>query len=207
MSRSRVRVTPGAFLPFGKEKLNRDWEKRVMAYKPYKINTGKNAGVHRRVPQEKSSFKLFGLRSGLSYRMLPALAYYIIVTIVYLTSIINEVKYFSFTGSDIILEVSKYLFIGIMLYSPAIFLSDFKYVEHLPFFKDKSFKSSCIGLILVFCFCYFMWNVDLFCMSDTYKESVTAYRAEQQKELEKKIEAESTEQASVIETTVSKEKK
>lgn len=172
-----------------------------MAYKPYKVNKGESPRFKNSTIQKSSSIKLFGFRTGYAHRMLPAIAYYLIVTFTLITSIVNEVRYYQFTESDIILDVSKYLFIGIMLYSPALFLSDFKYVDSLPFFKKKKLGSSVIGLILVFCFCYFMWNVDIFCMSQKYKDSVEAYSIERQQQIEKQLEGENTESATKLETT------
>ncbi|MCR5736458.1 MAG: hypothetical protein K6G64_02265 [Eubacterium sp.] len=155
-----------------------------MAYKPYKPNRGLNTKNKNHARIDDSPIKLFGFRSGLSYRMIPAMMYYLVVTAVFISSIVNELKHYSFTGADMVLFVSKYLFIGIALFSPAIFLSDFKYVEYLPLFKKKTVSSGLIGLLIVIIFSYFMWNVDLYCMSKEYKESVKAYQTEVQKDIE-----------------------
>ena len=131
--------------------------------------------------------------------------YYMLVTTIYVVSIVNEIKYFQFSGADVFLMVSKYLFIGIALYSPAIFLSDFKYVDSLPFFKQKKVSSSLIGLILVTAFCYFMWSIDIYCMSKTYQQSVKAYQTQVQKEMEQMTLEKETEPKTKSEEMISKE--
>ena len=174
-----------------------------MAYKPYKTQQRNDIYSQRYKSSdsyESGRVKLFGFRSGVAYKMVLALLYYGLMLMVYIPSIVNEIVHYHFTVVDVILDISKYLFIGIFLFSPAIFLSNFNYVEKIPFFRKKSFGSSLCGLILVFMFCYFMWNVDILCMSKTYKDSVEAYTKELRAEEEKKKEQEKETEASEGET-------
>ena len=158
----------------------------VMVYKPYRINQGMKNTVVRR---NDGSVKLFGFRSGISYKMVLAFLYYAIMLITFVTSIVNEITYFSFEEVDIILFISKYIFIGLAVFSPAIFLSDFKYVEGLPLFKKKQLSSSIIGMVIVIAFSYFMWSVDIYAMSKTYKKSRDAYEKRIQRELKEKYQS------------------
>lgn len=132
--------------------------------------------------------KIFGLRSGKSYKMIPALLYYFIVALILVASVYGELKHYKFESLDYILMFSKYIFFGILFLSPLIFLSNFKYRDKLPFFKKHTAGSSLIGLIIVWMFCYFMANVDIMCMSDTWVKSREAYSKQLQQEREKAIE-------------------
>ncbi len=149
-----------------------------MAYKPYRVQKQKvnNGNMGKKLSGEDGGrVRLFGFRSGVSWKMMIAIFYYGLMLLIYVPSIVNEIIHYEFTAADVVLTISKYLFIGIFLFSPAIFLSDFKYVDSLPFFKKRNFGSCLCGLILVFMFCYFMWNVDIMVMSSQYKESVIKY--------------------------------
>lgn len=154
-----------------------------MAYKPYKVGT--NTPRNKR-PKMKAAgnVKVFGFRSGSAWKMILALAYYITVSLIWFPSIYSEFTYLKFTGMDIILDIFKYAFIGIWLYAPLLFFSDFKYVDKLPMFKNKTFGQCLSGYILVFMFCYFMWNVDIMCMSDTYQQSYKEFSEQLQEEAE-----------------------
>lgn len=178
-----------------------------MAYKPYKVPKIEDEKKQKANPgnaSSRGSIKLFGFRSGASYKMILAILYYGLMLLIYVPSIINEIIHYDFTVTDVILDISKYLFIGIFLFSPVIFLSDFKYVDSLPFFKKKTFGSSLCGLIIVFMFCYFMWNVDIMCMSQKYNNSIKAYEAQITKEQDdkiKEIKSENTQEKTNFEQT------
>ena len=93
-----------------------------------------------------------------------------------------------------------------LFFSPLLFLSDFKYREKLPFFKKHTTSSSLIGLIIVWMFCYFMAQVNILCMSDTWVKSKNQYlkqlEQEQQEILKKQKNTEKqTEIESKSETT------
>lgn len=170
----------------------------MMAYKPYKVPTIEDEKKHRKAVSNgvERNIKLFGFRSGTSYKMVLAILYYGLMLLIYVPSIVNEIIHYDFTVTDVILDISKYIFIGILLFSPAIFLSDFKYVDSMPFFKKKTFGAGLCGLIIVFMFCYFMWNVDIMCMSKQYKESVKAYEKQITKEQNDKLKQLQNEQTS-----------
>lgn len=121
--------------------------------------------------------------------MVPAILYYVFAWLYIGMAVFGEVSFLKFTYTDIVLDIFKYIFFAIILFSPIIFLSDFKYVDSLPLFKKRQAGYSIIGLILVWIFCYFMMNVNIYCMSDMYKDSVRNYDAviqEEQKKLEDK---------------------
>jgi hypothetical protein len=155
-----------------------------MAYKPYRVQ--KKQDVYSKYNNETNShqkknslkedkIKLFGFRSGLSYKMIPAILYYAFMLFYIATGIYGEIKYYSFETMDVVLTVIKYIFFFILFFSPAIFLSDFKYRESLPFFKKRKTGATIIGLIIVWMFCYLMVNINIYCMSDTWKQSRDSY--------------------------------
>ena len=165
-----------------------------MAYKPYKVK--KKSDIYAKYDNKKkqinsanySGVKLFGFRSGLAYKMIPAMLYYAFMLFYIGTGIYGEIRYYKFEPVDIVLMVFKYIFFFVWFLSPAIFLSDFKYRDSLPFFKQRNVASSLIGLILVSMFCSFMTFVYKASMSDTYKKSVEEYvktLEEERKEKEK----------------------
>lgn len=129
--------------------------------------------------------KIFGFRSGKSYKMIPALLYYAFMAFFIGASVYGELRYYQFEPMDYVLMVYKYIFFAILFFSPLIFLSDFKYREKLPFFKKRTAGSSLIGIIIVWMFCYFMTQVNVLCMSDTWVKSRDAYTEQLKKEQEK----------------------
>ncbi|MFQ9515231.1 MAG: hypothetical protein ACLRZ9_05325 [Eubacterium sp.] len=152
-----------------------------MAYKPFRQN--RNQDIYAKYDRKRaagnqaneSRIKLFGFRSGLSYKMIPAMLYYAFALFYIGTGIYGEIKYLEFEPIDIVLLILKYIFWILIFFSPAIFLSDFKYRDSLPLFKKRETGSSLIGLILVWMFCYFMANVNIYCMSQTYKDSLAKH--------------------------------
>lgn len=140
--------------------------------------------------------KVFGFRSGKSYKMIPALLYYVFMAFFIGSSLYGELRYYEFETIDYVLMVYKYIFFTIIFFSPLIFLSDFKYRDKLPFFKKHTASSSAIGLIIVYMFCYFIAQVNIMCMSDTWVDSKNKYleqiKQEQEKELKEQMEKETT---------------
>ena len=154
----------------------------------------------------KDGIKVFGFRSGKSYKMIPALLYYAFMIFFIGASVYGEIRYYQFEAMDYVLMAYKYIFFAIMFFSPLLFLSDFKYREKLPFFKKHTTSSSLIGLIIVWMFCYFMAQVNILCMSDTWVKSKNQYlkqlEQEQQEVLKKQKNTEKqTEIESKSETT------
>lgn len=180
-----------------------------MAFKPYKVQKSQDIYAkydkkkqQRNVP-DRGSVKLFGFRSGLAYKMIPAILYYAFMLFYIGIGIYGEIKYYEFEPMDIVLMILKYIFFFVWFFSPAIFLSDFKYRDSLPFFKKRNAGSSLIGLIIVSMFCSFMTYVYKDCMSDTYKASVEAYAKvleDQQKENETTQIINSVETTTVVST-------
>lgn len=151
-----------------------------MAYKPFKINKGS----YEFAPEKKDSkyeikrMKLFGFRTGAAWKMIPALFYYALALLVIISSIMGEIREFDFNSLDVVLCGLKYIFIFIVAFSPAIFLSDFGYREKLPLFKTRTVAGSIIGLVVINALSIFLiWTYE-YCMSDGYKESVDAYYSE-----------------------------
>ena len=124
---------------------------------------------------DEGRVKVFGFRSGKSYKMILAVLYYAIVSFIFVTSVINEFRYYSFEAIDVILVVIKYVFIFVFLFSPLIFLSDFNYVYKIPLFKQKEKSKSLIGMIIVLSFCYLMMQLNIYVGSPLYKNSVKEY--------------------------------
>ncbi len=124
---------------------------------------------------EDGKVKIFGFRSGKSYKMIIAVLYYLIAAFILATSVINEFRYFTFEPIDVVLVIIKYIFVAVFLFSPLIFLSDFNYVNNIPLFKRKEKASSVIGMIIVLSFSYFMIQVNIYCASNVYKASVKEY--------------------------------
>lgn len=164
-----------------------------MAYKPYKAK--KNQDIYAKYDsgrgKQKASvggnIKLFGFRSGLSYKMIPAIFYYAFAVFYIGTGIYGEIAYLKFEPIDVVLMIFKYIFWILIFFSPAIFLSDFKYRDSLPFFKKRTAGASLIGLILVWMFCYFMANVNIYCMSPTYKDSLEKHQIQLEEQQQKTL--------------------
>lgn len=173
-----------------------------MAYKPYKVNTGEYE-YKKESKYQIERLKLFGFRSGIAWKMIPALFYYLIVGLILYSSIVGEIREFKFEEYDYILLILKYIFLVILLYSPAIFLSDFKYNKKMPIFKNGTLTSKFIGMAVVIVMSlFFIWTYQ-FCMSSTYKESAEKYyrmKKEQKASMIDK-ESENTETVSVITET------
>lgn len=177
-----------------------------MAYKPFRQK--RNQDIYAKYDnkqsmanhQDENRVKLFGFRSGLVYKMIPAMLYYAFALFYIGTGIYGEIRYLKFEPIDIVLMIFKYVFWIVIFFSPAIFLSDFKYRESLPFFKKREAGASLIGLILVWMFCYLMANVNIYCMSQTYKDSLAKHsellQQEQMKQQESKSGETGTEQQS-----------
>lgn len=176
-----------------------------MAYKPYKVQKKNDiyAKYDKKKQQKNADYggvKLFGFRSGISYRMIPAMLYYAFMLFYIGTGIYGEIRYYKFEPVDVVLMIFKYIFFFIWFFSPAIFLSDFKYRDSLPFFKKRNAASSLIGIVLISMFCSFMTFVYKASMSDTYNKSVEDYAKileEQQKETEIKENVSETEKVTI----------
>lgn len=131
----------------------------------------------------KDGVKIFGLRSAKAYKMIPALLYYAAMAYFIGASIVGELLHYKFETIDYILMFEKYLFFAILFFSPLIFLSDFKCREKLPFFKKHTFGSSLSGMIIVWMFCYFMAQVCIMNMSDTWVQSRDVYTKQRYKKV------------------------
>ncbi len=119
--------------------------------------------------------KVFGFRTGKSWKMIIAVLYYLLAAFILVTSVINEFKYYSFEAIDVVLVIIKYVFIFVFLFSPLIFLSDFKYTYNIPLFKRKERTPSIVGMIVVLSVCYFMMQLNIYVGSPLYKNSVKEY--------------------------------
>jgi hypothetical protein len=175
-----------------------------MAYKPYKVNKGQD-NKYLEPKYQIERMKLFGFRSGIAWKMIPALFYYGIIGLILFSSMNGELREFKFEVVDYILFSLKYIFLIVLCYSPAIFLSDFKYNKRLPFFKKESIISKTIGMLFVVLICVPMIWVYMYCMSDTYKKSTKDYydRIEKQRQEQMNSNSETTEvEQTEIETTV-----
>lgn len=152
-----------------------------MSYKPFKQNRG--SYYYDRDNKKESKYdiqrlKLFGFRSGIAWKMIPALFYYAFMILIIGSSILGEIREFKFENIDVFLCVLKYIFIFVIAFSPAIFLSDFEYTKKLPLFKKKTVIGNTLGMLIVIVFSLFMiWTYE-YCMSDTYKASSDAYYEE-----------------------------
>ncbi len=147
------------------------------------------------------SIKVFGFRSGKSYKMIPALLYYASMAFFIASAIYGELRYYEFETMDYVLMAYKYIFFTILFFSPLIFLSDFKYREKLPLFKKHTAGTSAAGLIIVCLFCYFIAQVNIMCMSDTWIASRNKHAEQLQREQEKTIQKQRNEEKKTKETT------
>ena len=129
----------------------------------------------KQVEENRSRVPIFGFRSGKSWKMVIAIVYYALVGFIFVTSVINEFRYYRFEPIDIVLVILKYIFIFVFLYSPLIFLSDFKYTYNIPLFRKKERTPSIIGMIIVLSVCYLMMQLNIYVGSNLYKNSVKEY--------------------------------
>ena len=77
-----------------------------MAYKPYKVK--KNPDIYAKYEKKNDqnspkydNVKIFGFRSGASYKMIPAMLYYLLAAYVLGSSIYGEVTNFQFAKMDV----------------------------------------------------------------------------------------------------------
>ena len=77
-----------------------------MAYKPYKVNKGNYVGTTngKESKYEIARMKLFGFRSGIAWKMIPALLYSLFAGVFIVSSIMGEFREFTFEDMDYILE-------------------------------------------------------------------------------------------------------
>lgn len=162
-----------------------------MSYKPYKPK--KQRDIYAKHDRKRNAYvdptisrvKVFGFRSGKSYKMIPAMLYYAFAIFYIGSAIYGEFTVLKFTPVDVVLNIFKYIFISIIAFSPLIFLSDFKYRDKIPFFKKHDAVASFTGMFILFICCTLMAELDLYCMSDTYKKSVIQYEETLKEETEK----------------------
>ena len=128
-----------------------------------------------RLTDDDGRVKVFGFRSGKSWKMIIAVLYYALAGFIFVTSVINEFRYYRFEPIDVILVIIKYVFIFVFLFSPLIFLSDFKYTYNIPLFRNKERSKSAIGMIIVLGICYLMMQLNIYVGSNLYKSSVKEY--------------------------------
>ena len=60
------------------------------------------------VEVKENRVPVFGFRSGKSYKMIIAILYYAIAGFIFVTSVINEFRYYSFEVVDVVLVIIKY---------------------------------------------------------------------------------------------------
>ena len=128
-----------------------------------------------KLTDDEGRVKVFGFRSGKSWKMIIAVLYYALAAFILVTSVINEFRYYKFEPIDVILVIIKYVFIFVFLFSPLIFLSDFKYTYNIPLFRNKERSKSAIGMIIVLGICYLMMELNILVGSNTYKNSRDEY--------------------------------
>ncbi|MBP5773555.1 MAG: hypothetical protein J6W35_05745 [Eubacterium sp.] len=131
--------------------------------------------MSKQIIDSESRVPVFGFRSGKSWKMVIAVLYYALAGFIFVTSVINEFRYYRFEPIDVILVIIKYVFIFVFLFSPLIFLSDFKYTYNIPLFRNKERSKSAIGLIIVLGICYMMMQLNIYVGSNLYKSSVKEY--------------------------------
>lgn len=156
-----------------------------MAYRPYKVMRDDKDVEHQGYGKRK--VRIFGFRSGRAWKMIPAMLYYAFAAFIVISSAYGEVAHYKYEPMDVVLTVLRYIFLTVMLYSPLIFLSEFKYRDNLPLFRKRDVKLSIIGIIIVITFCYFMINTNIYVMSKTWKTSRDQYAKQVQIELDEKM--------------------
>ena len=142
---------------------------------PEALSILKGDNMGNKLTDSEGRVKVFGFRSGKSWKMIIAVLYYAVAAFIFVTSVINEFRYYKFEPIDVILVIIKYVFIFVFLFSPLIFLSDFKYTYNIPLFRDKEKSKSVIGLIIVLGVCYLMMQLNIYVGSNLYKSSVKEY--------------------------------
>ena len=124
------------------------------------------------------------MKSPFQQYFLLALIYYICAGFYIYSGIYGELAYFQFEPMDYVVSILKYIFFIVLAFSPLLFLSDYSYIDKLPFFKKKQLSSTIIGLIIVAMFCTFMISVNKMCLSKTYFDSADKYYAKLEAERE-----------------------
>ncbi len=92
--------------------------------------------------------KLFGFRSGKIINKIISVCYMIFCGL-YLLGVLTTEKYANISGSDFIISQICDGLIFVMMITPYIFFSNFKFREKLPLFKKHTVKWNIIGLLIV----------------------------------------------------------
>lgn len=91
---------------------------------------------------------LFGFRSGVPWKMIVAVAYYLLGIVVLFFGLFSP-PLVPAEGSDLLLYRLTIFVLFLWMESPALFLSDTPLREKLPFFKQKNGMMSLAGMMLV----------------------------------------------------------
>ena len=78
---------------------------------PEALSIIKVRNMGNKLTDSEGRVKVFGFRSGKSWKMIIAVLYYTVAAFVFVTSVINEFRYYSFEAIDVVLVIIKYIFI------------------------------------------------------------------------------------------------
>ncbi len=96
----------------------------------------------------KKTKKLLGFRSNKVVNKIISIGYMIVCALV-LIGILGTEKYVNITNYDYTISQICDSLIVVMMITPYIFLSDFKFRNKLPLFKNHTVKSNIIGMLIV----------------------------------------------------------
>ncbi len=92
--------------------------------------------------------KLLGFRSNKVVNKIISISYMIVCALV-LIGVLGTEKYVNITNYDYTISQICDSLIVVMMITPYIFLSDFKFKDKLPLFKNHTVKSNIIGMLIV----------------------------------------------------------
>lgn len=93
--------------------------------------------------------KLFGFRSGVPYKKILAVIYYLFCLLAFVGAVVTPPFIEAGVRDGIVWKISLLVIVAGML-TPAIFLSDTKFKKKLPFLNQDSLMGSIVGMGLVF---------------------------------------------------------
>lgn len=118
--------------------------------------------------------KLFGFRSGKPWKMVIASIYYAAVFMVACFAVTTPLPDQTSIYDKAIYLLSSLILVLWML-SPAIFLSNTKFREKLPIFRNRTGSSSLLGMMIVFLFFAYLFAAVEDLHSLAYKDLIRHY--------------------------------
>lgn len=124
--------------------------------------------------------KLLGFRSGVPWKKLAAVLYYLLCITVLLCGIMTPPLIPCNAWDAAVFRISA-CFLSVWMVSPAIVLSNTVLRKRLPLFKAKDFTKSLVGIMLLFVLCSWIFGWIEGWHTESYKNNFEQYITESYK--------------------------